>query len=63
MVAPYQPADTRETDQRQPQPDGLGNQNVTRPAPVDQPDGKPEKAKHDGLEDRNVTGPGSIDRT
>jgi hypothetical protein len=65
MAEPNPDPDTRKTDQRQPHPDGLGNQNVTRPAdiPVDRPERKPEKPEDDGLEERNVTRPGSIDRT
>ena len=57
--------DTRKTDQRQPHPDGLGNQNVTRPAdiPVERPERKPEKPEDDGLERSNAAKPSQGDRT
>jgi hypothetical protein len=38
-------APVNKSDQRQPHPGGLANQNVTRPAPIDQPEsipGQPE---------------------
>lgn len=54
--------DTGKSDQRQPQPDGLGNQNITRPAPVDQAGKRPNQPGQRGLEDLNVTRPAPADR-
>lgn len=51
------------TDQRQPQPEGLGNQNVTRPAPIEQSENQPLEPGQKGLEKQNISKPGPIGRS
>lgn len=50
------------SDQRQLQPDGLGNQNITRPARIDQQTEKPSQADQRGLENLDVTRPAPSER-
>ncbi len=53
---------TSKSDQRQPQPGGLGNQNISRPAPIEQPEKSPGTPEQRGLEDLNLTRPAPTER-